>query len=167
MILTDTTVYLGVLKIGTETHFTVCVLLRVQTIYTSRKACRGLKQRQAHNCCILLRPIAKTQFQNLKQISPEKELRCLVLIFTFMCLWAVGLPILLQETCDHWPIPGIYKSLTEFGNWDWGRAVPFLGYINEIFFAVQGAFLGRRSFRNFVYDKYFRRFLSVFLCYLW
>ncbi len=58
-------------------------------------------------------------------------------ISTFMCLWAIytniptfGPPIFLQRN-RHTPIRGIYISLTETlhdcRNWDWSRAIPFLG----------------------------------------
>ncbi len=50
-----------------------------------------------------------------------------------MCLW--GIYIFSQSVCLFccrkicWPILGIYRSFTDTncGNWDWGRAIPFLG----------------------------------------
>ncbi len=67
-----------------------------------------------------------------------------VLISTFMCLWAI---YIFPGSVHIFPaagrsIVGIYKSFTESGNRDCGRAVPFLGiFVSNFrywFFAVWG-----------------------------
>ncbi len=71
--------------------------------------------------------------ENSIQIFPEKELRGLSPISTFMCLWAIyifpGSVCLFccRKICG--PILGIYKcsKTHKCGKWDWGHAVPFLG----------------------------------------
>jgi hypothetical protein len=60
---------------------------------------------------------AKTKFQNLKQIFPEKEYRGLSPNFHIhvsvseLYIPTMGLPFLLEEICGQ--ILGIYKSLTD------------------------------------------------------
>jgi hypothetical protein len=73
--------------------------------------------------------------ENSKQIFPEKELRGLFLNFHIhepvsdLYIPTIGLPILLQV--NKWTDPGyIYinrSQIHECGNWDWVRAIPFLG----------------------------------------
>ncbi len=73
--------------------------------------------------------------ENFKQIFPEKELLRLSPNFHIhvyvnnLYIPTIGLPILLQE--NMWTNPKnicINRSQTHWSaNWDWGRAVPFLG----------------------------------------
>ncbi len=68
--------------------------------------------------------------ENLKQIFPEKEYRCLSPNFHIhVSDPTIGLPILLQENTyvdRSWEY--INRSQThECGNWDCCRAIPFLG----------------------------------------
>jgi hypothetical protein len=62
---------------------------------------------------------------------------------TLMCLWAIYIfqrsvcLFCCRKICG--PILGIYKSHTDIwmhGNWDWGRAIPFLG-IHKWDFSLQ------------------------------
>jgi hypothetical protein len=64
--------------------------------------------------------------ENSKQIFPEKELRghspnfYIYVSVGDLYIHTIGLPILLQEYIDR-------SQTNECGNWDWGRAIPFLG----------------------------------------
>ncbi len=85
--------------------------------------------------CKKISRTAKTQYRKFKQIFPEKELRGLSPNFhTFMCLWVIyvfpGLARLFccRRICGR--LLGIYlyhSHIHEWGNWDWGRLIPFLG----------------------------------------
>ncbi len=78
---------------------------------------------------------AKTQYLKFETNIPIKKFLGLSLDFVFMCLWAnyifPGSVYLFcyRKICG--PILGIYNSLIDSwmwcGNWDWGRAIPFLG----------------------------------------
>ncbi len=69
-------------------------------------------------------------------------------ILTFMFRWSIY--IFPRSVCLFCcrkiggPIVGIYRSLQtqKCGNWDWGRAIPFLGYTNRNFLAVWQAEMG-------------------------
>ncbi len=58
-------------------------------------------------------------------------------ISTSMCLWAIyifpGSVHLFSCSRIGRPIVGIYKSLTDSENCDWGRTIPFLGILFRIF----------------------------------
>ncbi len=93
---------------------------------------------QCRNCffLIFISALQRQNAKNLKQIFTEKEHRGLSPSFHIhvsvseLYISTLGLPFLLEEICG--PILGIYKSLTECGNWDWGRAIPRKEYINGI-----------------------------------
>jgi len=73
--------------------------------------------------------------ENLKPMFPEKELRghspnsYIHVSVSDSYIPTVGLPILLEENrWTDWGDIYIDRSQTqECGNWDWGRAIPFLG----------------------------------------
>ena len=79
---------------------------------------------------------AKTLYEKFETNIPKKGIArpqsqfphsCVCELFIY-CIPTIGLPILLQEICG--PIPWEYIRLWqthECGNWDWGRAIPFLG----------------------------------------
>ncbi len=80
--------------------------------------------------------LPRHNIENSKKIFPEKELRGLRPISTYICQWAIYTVYCISrwsvclfccgKICG--PILGIYKSLSEtwIWNWDWGRAFPFL-----------------------------------------
>ncbi len=81
--------------------------------------------------------------ENSKHIIPERNSAALVPILTFMFMWAIY--IFQQSVClfccrkKGGPIVEIYldhSQTHECGNWDWGRAIPFLGIHKSKFFAV-------------------------------
>jgi len=71
--------------------------------------------------------------QNSKQIFPEKDCATTVPISTFMWLWAIYIfpPSICLLCCRKYvdrSWENINRSQThEYGNWDWGRAIPRKG----------------------------------------
>ncbi len=91
---------------------------------------------------------AKTQYREFETNIPRKEISwsqsryphymyCNVSV-NDLFIPTIALPILLQEKYVDQFWEYINRPQThECGNWDWGRAIPFLGiYINGIFVAV-------------------------------
>ncbi len=87
--------------------------------------------------------------ENSIQIFPEKEMRepqsqfHIKVSLSGLDILRIGLSILLQK--NMWVL-GIYKSLMkqthECGNWDWGRAFPFLGIHKWVFCCSVGESIG-------------------------
>ncbi len=81
---------------------------------------------------------AKTQYRKIETNILRKEIARLHSCFCerFIFLWSVCLFCCRQVGG---PNVGIYRSLTNkwMWNWDWGRAIPFLGIRNSNFFAVR------------------------------
>ncbi len=72
--------------------------------------------------------------ENSKQIFPEKELRGLCPNFQFMCLWAIyysydrsAYSAAGKYVDQSWEYINI-SQIHEYGNWDWGRAIPWLDF---------------------------------------
>jgi hypothetical protein len=85
---------------------------------------------------------AKTAYQKFEIYIPRNETARPQSHFLHSCYVSVsdlyiptiGQPILLQENRCSGPIVGIYKSqIYKCWNWDWGRAVSFLGVIKSNF----------------------------------
>jgi hypothetical protein len=92
----------------------------------------------------LLSYTAKKQYRKFETIIPRKETARLQFLPTFMFLWAIFIfpwsICLFSCRKIGGPAVGIYISLTdtECGNWDWGRALPFLGIYKSKFLCSAG-----------------------------
>ncbi len=98
---------------------------------------RGEKFCEQSNVLIFTPILQRHNTENLKQIFPENELHGLSLNFHFLVpvsdlyIPAISLPIYIfccRKICG--PILWEYINrwhTHECGNWDWGRAIPFLG----------------------------------------
>ncbi len=145
------TFYSMCLASGTDQHITK----------VNRKACRGLKQKQAHNCCILLQHTAMTQFRNKYSQKRNCEASSQ---FPHSCVCERSVCLFFCRKHVDQSREYINRSQThECGNWDWGRSIPFLGIHKWDFFAVQRAF-GTPIFSDFFLWKILSAVFKVYFC---